>query len=152
EPAGTRFFDPDERSIRIVSTDTLRIPRETLWGLQRSDGSWLIKPQFHDVDALNDGLARARVSGKVGFIDRSGQFVIDPVFDEASAFAPGFASTPVRQGMSAGVIDRTGTWVFKTNAGGLQRAVSSDSDGGTQFGWHFRRHDRWEHWGLLDLD
>lgn len=154
EPPGTRIFDPDERSIRIVSRDTLRIPREVLWGLQRSDGSWLASPQFHQVDALSDGLARVRVSGKVGFVDRSGRFVIDPVFDEAWAFAPGFANTPVRQGVSAGVIDRTGTWVFKTpQTSGLQRAVSSDRDGGTQFGWHFQgRGILAQRWGLLDVD
>jgi WG repeat protein len=43
------------------------------------------------VDALIDGLARVRLDGRIGFIDRNGQFVIAPVFDEASAFAPGFA-------------------------------------------------------------
>lgn len=153
EPPGTRTFDPDERSIRIVSGETQRIPRETLWGLQRSNGSWLVRPQFHEVDALSDGLARVRVSGKIGFVDRSGQFVIDPVFDEAGAFLSGFASTPVRQGADAGVIDRTGAWVFKTHTRGLQRATSSDGDAGTQFGWHFQgRGLLAERWGLLDLN
>ena len=156
EPPGTRIFDPDERSIRIV-------PGGIGWrdglGLQRSNGSWLVKPQFHVVDALSDGLARVRVSGKIGFIDRSGRFVIEPVFDEAWAFTPGFASTAVRQGRSAGAIDRTGAWMFRIDADGLQRAVSAGKDGGAQFGWHFQRYDGSRssrtlvsRWGLLDLD
>jgi hypothetical protein len=149
EPPGTRIFDPDESSIRIVAG-------KDGWGLQRSNGSWMARPQFHVVDVLSDGLARVRVSGKIGFIDRSGQFVIDPVFDEAWAFTPGFASTPVRQGSSAGAIDRTGAWLFRIDADGLRRAVAVD--GGTQFGWHFPRHTSFvsrelvRRWGLLDLD
>jgi hypothetical protein len=76
EPPGIRIFDPDDRSIRIVLKDNL-------WGLQRDNGFWLARPQFHEADALSDGLARVRVSGRIGFIDRSGRLVIDPVFDEA---------------------------------------------------------------------
>src|SRR4051794_16358914 len=66
EPPGIRIFDPDDTSIRIV-------PRDNLWGLQRANGSWLATPQFNAVDAFSDGLARVRVSGRIGFIDRSGR-------------------------------------------------------------------------------
>ena len=142
EPPGIRIFDPDDRSIRIVLLDNL-------WGLQRTRGSWLAKPQFNRVDALNDGLARVRVAGRIGFIDRSGRFVIDPIFDEAWAFTSGFPLTQVRQGRSVGAIDRTGAWMFRLDADALHRAVSSATTGGEQFGWHFQRDDRW---GLLDLD
>jgi len=142
EPPGIRIFDPDDRSIRIVA-------RDNLWGLQRANGSWLAKPQFNAVDAFSDGLARVRVAGRIGFIDRGGRFVIDPVLDEAWAFTPGFPHTPVRQGRSAGAIDRTGAWVFRIDADGLHRAVSSASNGGAPFGWDFQRDGRW---GLLDLD
>ncbi|WP_246799433.1 WG repeat-containing protein [Bradyrhizobium sp. CCBAU 51753] len=142
EPPVINIFDPDERSIRIVLVNAL-------WGLQRSDRSWLVKPQFNAVDALSGGLARVRVSGKIGFVDRSGRFVIDPVFDEAWAFKPGLENTPVRQGGHAGVIDRTGAWTFRIPASGLYRAVASDRNGGTQFGWHFQQGRRW---GLLDLE
>jgi hypothetical protein len=48
-----------------------------------------------------------------------------------------------------GVIDRTGAWLFRISADGLHRAVSSASNGGAPFGWHFQRDDRW---GLLDID
>jgi hypothetical protein len=148
---GIRLFDPDDKTIRIVLWDNR-------WGLQRAN-RWLAKPQFNAVDVLIDGLARVRVAGRIGFIDRSGRFVIDPVFDEAWAFTSGFASTPVRQGRSAGAIDRTGAWMFRIEADELRRAISVSKDGEAQFGWHFRRYrvpageallD--SRWGLLDPD
>jgi len=150
EQPGIRIFDPDERSIRIV-LDRNR------WGLLRSDGRWLATPQFNQVDALGDGLARVRVAGRIGFIGRDGRFVIDPVFDEAWAFRPGFPHTAARQGKSAGAIDRSGAWVFRLDADELRPAAASDGTGGAPFGWHFRKDvhqvPAWEErWGLLDLD
>jgi WG containing repeat len=142
EPPDIRIFDPDDRSIRIVLKDNR-------WGLQRNDGSWLVMPQFNAADVLSDGLARVRVGGRIGFIDRGGRLVIDPIFDEAWAFTPGFARTPARRGRFVGAIDRTGAWVFRIEADELHWAVSAGRNGGAPFGWHFHRHGRW---GLLDLD
>lgn len=148
EPPGTRIFDPEERSIRIVSREFPRQgPVEILSGLQRGDGSWLVKPQFDSVNALGDGLARVRRSSKTGFIDRNGQVVIPLVFDEAWAFAPGSAHTAARQARSVGAIDRTGAWIFQTEAREIRPAISSE--GGMPYGWHFERREKW---GLLDLD
>jgi WG containing repeat len=59
EPLGTREFDRDDPSVRLVL-------RDKLWGVARTDGSWLIEPKFDQVDALSDGLARARINGKIG--------------------------------------------------------------------------------------
>lgn len=125
----------------------------------RANQSRLAKPQFNAVDPLIDGLARVRVAGRFGFIDGSGRVVIDPVFDEAWAFAPGSTGTPVRQGKRAGVIDRTGAWVFMIEADELRRAISFGKSGEAQFGWHFRRYRvpvggslLANRWGLLDLD
>nr|WP_246583673.1 WG repeat-containing protein [Bradyrhizobium iriomotense] len=65
EPPGTRIFDPGERSVRIASRVFPRQgPAEILWGLQRGDGSWLVKPQFDQMNALGDGLARIRRTGR----------------------------------------------------------------------------------------
>ena len=140
ERPGRLLFDPDDRSIGIVSENNR-------WGVQRADGSWLAKPQFNRVDALSNGLARVRVDGRYGFIDRSGQVVIAPVFDEAQAFLPSFPYTPVRQGESAGAIDRTGAWAFRIDADAVRLAVSFERSAAGPFGWHFRKDDKW---GLLD--
>ncbi|WP_312016711.1 WG repeat-containing protein [Bradyrhizobium sp. BR 10261] len=148
EPPGTRIFDPDQRSIRIVSREILRPgPKETLSGLQRSDGSWLVKPQFDRVNPFGNGFARVRKDGKTGFIDRDGQVVIPLVFDEAWPFAPGSDRTAARQARTVGAIDRTGAWIFQMEARGIRPAISSD--GGMLYGWHFERREKW---GLLDLD
>jgi hypothetical protein len=94
----TPSFDKDDPSIRWVRQDKL-------WGLGRADGSWLVEPKFQHVDSLIDGLARVTENGKVGFIDRTGAFVIAPSFDRAWSFQRGFGRTSVQQDGAAGVID-----------------------------------------------
>jgi hypothetical protein len=140
----SREFDKDDPSIRWVQ-------RDKLWGLARADGSWLVEPKFQQADPLTDGLARVTVNGKVGFIDRTGHFAIEPVFDKAWGFKPGLGRTSAARDDIFGVIDKTGSWVFQTNyqqvhfASAYGRNPASE----TVFGWHFKKADRW---GLLDLD
>jgi hypothetical protein len=144
-PLGTwpsRAFDEDDPSIRWVRKDRL-------WGLARADGSWLIEPKFGDADSLRDGLARVTVDGKVGFIDRTGNFVIPPVFDKAWSFTRGFGRTAAERDGVFGVIDKTGSWVFQTNYQQVYSAIAFGTNGYPVFGWHFKKADRW---GLLDLD
>src|SRR5436853_7636780 len=53
--------------------------------------TWAIEPRFDAAGQFRDGLAPVFTvdggSGKWGFIDRRGQFVIAPQFDEADNFA-----------------------------------------------------------------
>ncbi|MES5488895.1 WG repeat-containing protein [Bradyrhizobium sp. INPA03-11B] len=131
---------------------TLRwVQREKLWGLMRVDGSWLVEPKFQQVSALNNGLARVTVNGKVGFIDRRGNFVIEPVFDNAGWFIAGFDRTSAERDGIVGVIDKSGAWIFQTNYQQLQFATASlrSDHPGAMYGWHFKTADRW---GLLDLN
>jgi hypothetical protein len=139
-----REFDKDDPSIRWVQ-------RDKLWGLARADGSWLVEPKFQRADSLTDGLARVTVNGKVGFIDRTGNFAIEPVFDQAWSFIPGFGRTSAERDGTFGVIDKTGAWVFRTNFQQVHLATvfGKDRNSQTVFGWHFKKADRW---GLLDLD
>jgi hypothetical protein len=55
------------------------------------------------------GLARAASSGKWGYIDTTGKWVIDPQFEGAGNFADGLA--PVQVGGRWGYIDRKGKFV-----------------------------------------
>jgi hypothetical protein len=145
EPLGTwpsRAFDEDDPSIRWVQKDKL-------WGLARADGSWLIEPKFGDAGPLRAGLARVTVDGKVGFIDRTGNFAISPVFDKAWPFDPGLGRTWVERDGIVGVIDKTGSWVFQTNYQQINFAFSFHGKDHAVFGWGFKKADRW---GLLDLD
>jgi hypothetical protein len=143
-PSTSRAFDSENPSIRWVQ-------REKLWGLARADGSWVIEPKFQQAESLSDGLAGVTVDGKVGFIDRAGNFAIEPVFDVALSFKPGFGRTSATRAGIFGVIDKTGAWVFQTNYQLVFLATDFGKGLSSQivFGWHFKKDDRW---GLLDLD
>jgi hypothetical protein len=144
-PPAIRLFDKEDPSVRWVQKDKL-------WGLQRTDGTWLVEPKFEQVRTLSGGLAHVTLNGKVGFIDRTGKFAVDPVFEEASPFLPGFDRTSATRDGVFGVIDRGGAWVFKTEYEHLRPAPathSTDAKGQTVIGWHFTKAGRW---GLLDLD
>jgi hypothetical protein len=147
EPLGAwpfRPFDKDDPSIRWVQ-------RDKLWGLVRADGSWLVEPKFAQTDSLRDGVVRVTLNGKVGFIDRTGNFAIPPTFDKASRFEPGFGRASAERDGVVGVIDKAGAWVFQTNYQQVRLAVDRGYGRGpeTFFGWNFMKSDRW---GLLDLD
>jgi hypothetical protein len=137
-------FDKDDPSIRWVQ-------RDKLWGLARADGSWLVEPKFEQAGSLTDGLARVTRDGKVGFIDRTGTFAIAPVFDRAQPFKSGFGRTSAEQDGTAGVIDNTGAWVFRTDYQQIYLATvfGKDHSSESMYGWHFKKAERW---GLLDLD
>jgi WG repeat protein len=144
-PPATSLFDKKDPSVRWVQKDKL-------WGLQRTDGTWLVEPKFEQVRALSGGVAHVTLNGKVGFIDRTGKFVIDPVFEKAWPFLPGFEHTSAARDGVFGVIDRGGAWVFKTEYEQVHYAPTSygiDAKWPTVIGWHFTKAGRW---GLLDLD
>jgi hypothetical protein len=137
-------FDRDDPSIRWVQ-------RDNLWGLARTDGSWLIEPKFEQPGALTNGLARVVFNDKVGFIDKTGNFAIEPIFDSAGEFKPGVGRTSAKRDGIVGVIDKAGSWVVQTNYQQMYPAIGwkADSKSEIVFGWNFKKDDRW---GLLNLD
>lgn len=145
EPFGTsppRPFDNNDPSI-------LWVQKDKLWGLAHVDGTWLVEPKFGGAGTLSDGLAYVTVDGKTGFIDRTGNFAIPPIFDKAWPFNPGFGRTSAERDGIFGVIDKTGAWIFQTNYQQIYLATSFGANNNAAFGWHFKKADRW---GLLDLD
>jgi hypothetical protein len=143
-PAWSPGFDKDDPSIRWVQ-------RDKLWGLARTDGSWLVEPKFAQAGVLADGLARVVINGKVGFIDRTGSFAIEPVFDSAREFKSGVGRTSAERDGTFGVIDKAGSWVFQTNYQQIYAAFDWRTNPKSEivFGWNFKKDDRW---GLLNLD
>jgi hypothetical protein len=143
-PSWSPRFDKDDPSIRWVR-------RDKLWGLARSDGGWLIEPKFEQPGALIDGLASVVFNGKVGFIDRTGNFAIEPIFDSARDFRAGVGRTSAKRDGIFGVIDKAGSWVFQTNYRQVDPALDlrTDPRSAIVFGWNFKKDD---HWGLLNLD
>jgi WG containing repeat len=137
-------FDKDDPSIRWVQ-------RDKLWGLAHTDGTWLVEPKFQQPSALTDGLARVVINGKVGFIDQTGNFAIEPTFDSAREFRPGVGRTSAKRDVVVGVIDKAGSWVFQTNYQQVDPAfeLRTDPKSAIVFGWNFKKDGRW---GLLNLD
>jgi len=60
--------------------------------------------------AAPPGMARVKLSGKWGYIDRTGRIVINPQFEEAGDFSEGLAR--VKTGGKWGYIDRTGRFLI----------------------------------------
>lgn len=135
-------FDDDDPSIAWVEKDKL-------WGLGLSDGSWLVEPRFEQPGSVSAGLARVTMNGKVGFIDRTGKFVIAPVFDKASPFMPDLGRASAQRDGISGVIDRTGAWIFQTHYQEVRPAISFSELHRSVFGWNFKNAEKW---GLLDAD
>src|SRR5580658_5395332 len=52
-------------------------------------------PEFYTGRWFKNGMVPAQISGKWGFIDKSGQIVIEPKFAEAFEFSEGVASVLV---------------------------------------------------------
>jgi hypothetical protein len=66
--------------------------------------------RFDGVRDFSEGLAAVEKVGKWGFINRTGAFVIEPVFESARSFSAGLAA--VQSSGKWGYIDRTGKWVI----------------------------------------
>ena len=60
---------------------------------------------------FEEGLATVEIRGKKDYLDRSGEIVIKPQFDEARHFSNGLAA--VRIGNKSGYIDRAGKYVWE---------------------------------------
>jgi hypothetical protein len=82
------------------------------WGCVNLAGSEAIPPQFLDLTAFADGYAFARPDGQsqMGIIDRNGNFVVPPRFDQASSFSESVAA--VRVGKQWGYVNSAAKWVI----------------------------------------
>ena len=73
------------------------------------------KKMTRDFDAARDmvdGFAAVNVAGRWGFMNKKGNVVIEPIYDEVSDFYCGYAA--VKQGVNYGVIDEKGKQVVTT--------------------------------------
>lgn len=85
---------------------------QATWGYIAEDGTVAIPPRFDGpVYPFSEGLARVVDEGRLGFIDRTGAFVVEPVYESARAFSEGLAA--VREEGGWGYIDRTGAMVIE---------------------------------------
>jgi WG containing repeat len=107
KPEFTEFgtFNLYDRSVALVKA-------KAGWGVIRPDGTWLIAPKFEILGHLYNGLAKAQIGGKFGFVDPTGALVIPPKFREVGDFGRDGLST-ASIGTLWGLIDRRGAWVVE---------------------------------------
>ena len=51
------------------------------YGFINKQGKWVIRPQYHRLDCLYNGLCRATIKGKYGVINKKGEWIIDPDYN-----------------------------------------------------------------------
>jgi len=120
------------------------------YGFVNEKLQWTISPMFDDAGHFSEGLARVKINSNWGFIDKTGNIVINKSiassktalqtnapFDDVSDFSDGLAIVKTRNKL--GYIDKTGNWIIKPEfvgakpfKNGIARVKFSDRKG-----WNF---------------
>ncbi len=85
----------------------------TLWALINLDGEMITNHKFIEVTNFSEGLAAVRESDLWGFIDRNGNYVIEPQFTSAAPFVNGIAWAANSKEDVYGFINKKGEYVIK---------------------------------------
>lgn len=102
---------------------------------QQGEVKYVIKPQFDDVWSFSEGLALVKIGDRYGFINKEGQYVVNPQFDNAGIrFSEGLVHVII--GDKWGYINKEGQVVIKpqfdsagTFSEGLARVKTGDKWG-----------------------
>jgi hypothetical protein len=86
---------------------------DDLYGYIDSTGKDAITPQFDNAGSFVNGIAAAAKNNKWGFINKKGEFIIEPTYSNvASSFSEGFCR--VENGTKWGFIDTKGKLIAET--------------------------------------
>ena len=77
------------------------------------DGIERIPKKFETASKFACGLAAVKENSKTGFIDKKGQYVIEPRFDDAYGFCEPLGLAPALEGGKWGIVDTKGNWHLK---------------------------------------
>ena len=92
-----------------------------LWGMMDTNFETIIQPAFSSLGRMSDvGLAivRPTAKDKLGYLNKEGNLVVAPQYDEAYSFSDGLAI--VRIGDKYGAIDKSGNFAINAVWDGLQ--------------------------------
>jgi|GEM_PF-2129433 len=123
--SGVSFFS--EGLAAVYTRDPSHYSQKVKYGFIDRDGKMVIPPRFEslvergrmeggppygpvEMSRFSEGLARVRVGGGFGFINKKGDFVIPPKFALVGDFSEGLASAVEND--KAGFIDKQGKWVI----------------------------------------
>jgi hypothetical protein len=86
------------------------------WGIKvLSTKKVLVEPKYQDLGDPNEGLIRARLNDKTGFIDLNGKVIVPFKYHDANYFAEGLAavSQETKSGWKIGFVDKSGKLVIE---------------------------------------
>ncbi len=86
------------------------------WGIKiHSSEKVLVQPKYQYLDYSYEGLIKARLNDKTGFIDLSGKIIVPFKYHDANYFAEGLAavSQETKSGWKIGFVDKTGKLVIE---------------------------------------
>ena len=128
-----------ENGVAVVGTggdtDSAFCTYEKL-GLIDQSGRTFGRSDFEIIHDFSEGLAAAQVRGGVGYIDNSGEFVIEPKFLEAGEMSGGFARVCANDCFRCGMINRTGSYVLEPIYGYIEPTFSDGSTRATLSGFN----------------
>ncbi|MBK7027768.1 MAG: WG repeat-containing protein [Bacteroidales bacterium] len=80
-----------------------------------SSGKVLVEPKYQNLDYPYEGLIKARLNDKTGFIDFNGKVIVPFKYHDANYFAEGLAavSQETKSGWKIGFVDKTGKLVIE---------------------------------------
>ena len=80
---GKELALPRDFNIKAYSCGSILLEKDGLYGYADSRGRWICEPEYTFARPFFEGLAAVRnANGKMGMIDKNGNYVIQPVFDE----------------------------------------------------------------------
>ncbi len=91
---GKMVLSPRFDEARDMSDGYAAVRTGTLWGIVSADPVKVsLAPTFSTLGDFEDGLAPAQLpAGQYGFVDGTGEFIIEPQFDFAAKFSEGLAA------------------------------------------------------------
>lgn len=120
---GEFVIEPHLLSVEPFSEGLAFATKTVGWGYINRKCHWAIEPRLKllplgSSSTFSEGLAAAALNlgdGKIGYIDRTGTFVIAPTFLSGDRFVDGLAKVSVAdrdEQVRFGYIDKTGHWVI----------------------------------------
>lgn len=131
-----------ERMGTFFYFDHVRYRPSTLWGMLNNKFETVLQPAYYLLGNMSgDGLVayQQNEDGKCGYLNKSGDVKINPMYDDVSTFDAGYAV--VRMGNSYGVINKSGEFTISL------RETLMDNLGGERIGFYDKDNDKF---GMMD--
>jgi len=95
--SGSIVIEPRFEEIRCSADPLVAFREDSKWGFVNQKGEVILEAQFASIALVgygplfSEGLTVVCMNGKCGYIDFSGSYAIDPIFDYAENFSDGLA-------------------------------------------------------------